>query len=84
MAEFEDTTEEGNSSASLQAVTKQPVFEFYENLTRNVKKDWFNMDEDSSKLMHQTHVVKTSMNSQKYLADQNFTKNDNSTTVLVR
>ena len=31
----EATTEEGNSSASLQAVTKQPVFEFYENFTRN-------------------------------------------------
>ena len=31
----EATNEEGNSFASLQAVTKQPVFEFYENFTRN-------------------------------------------------
>ena len=31
----EATSEEGNSSASLQAVTKQPVFEFYENFTKN-------------------------------------------------
>ena len=34
----EATNEEGNSSASLQAVTKQPVFELYENLTRNENK----------------------------------------------
>ena len=34
----ETTTEEGNSIVSMQAVTKQHVFEFYENFTRNENK----------------------------------------------
>ena len=33
----EATVEEGNSSASMQAVTKQPEFQFYENFTRQIQ-----------------------------------------------
>ncbi len=33
-----EATEERNSLASLQVVTKQSVFEFYENYTRNENK----------------------------------------------